>query len=78
MKVEDIVEVVHHLVGPVTPTGMTSVDTLHLCNLQMLGAVLSSLVFSVQKVSESKDSYEDSVKKLGLEAQKILDGLKEI
>lgn len=71
-------EIVEKLIGPVTPLGDASRDGERFENLTALCNLTEKLAQKIKTISDSKTSFESSVKRIGEKAQRSLDELKEI
>jgi len=73
----EIREIVLKLVGNINPAGDASRDGERFNNLVTLCNLVETLVYEINYVSHSKDSYESSVKRAGVYADKFLKNLKD-
>lgn len=73
----EIKEIVLKLVGNINPAGDASRDGERFDNLVTLCDLVEDLVHKIKYVSKSKSSYESSVSKAGIYADKFLKSLKE-
>lgn len=64
----EIPEIVKKLIGSIEPRGDSQIDEKHYENLIEHAYLVSDLIESLIFVSRYKDSYEASVKKLGVRA----------
>lgn len=70
-------QIVQKLVGSISPSGESHLDTKRLENLKIMCDLIEDLVYEVNYVAREKDRYEASMKEMGVYAQKFLDNLKE-
>jgi hypothetical protein len=71
-------DVVKKLIGPISPTGDSGEDKRRLENLEALIALVNNLLYDINYVSRSSDSYEASVEKLGRKAHNFIQAIKEL
>jgi hypothetical protein len=74
---ENIKEIVDKLIGNCEPQGDSSRDRENLENLKVKCDLIYNLIADVQYITRSKDSYEGSIKAMGLFANKCLRNIKE-
>ena len=73
----EIKEIVQKLVGSITPSGDSHLDTKRLENLKEMCYLVKDLLYEINFVARDKDRYEASMKEMGVYARKFLDNLKE-
>lgn len=74
---ENIKEIVDKLIGNCEPVGCSTRDKEALINLVRKVNLVQELIMDIQYTARSKDSYESSVKTIGLRADRFLKDLAE-
>ena len=75
---KEIEKVLRNLVGPIYPTGSQNFDDVNLGNLECLIRVMEAANYEILRIAESRNSQEESVKRIGEVAQRYLDEMKEL
>jgi hypothetical protein len=70
-------EIIKKLIGPCAPVGETNEDKRRLEALRETICLVDLLVADIKEAASSKNRREDSMKKIGKEAQEFLDELRE-
>ena len=70
--------VVKKLIGPITPEGCSATDAIRFDNLMETVYLVERLVTDILIVSENKNNYQASMKKIGERAQRCLDDIKKM
>ena len=73
----ELKQIVQKLVGSISPSGESHLDTKRLENLKVMCSLVEDLVYEINFVARDKDRYEASMKEMGVYAKKFLDNLKE-
>lgn len=73
----NIKEITEKLVGSITPTGESHLDTKRLENLKVMCGLIGDLIYDIRFVARDKNRYESSMKVMGEYADGFLKGLKE-
>lgn len=71
----ELKDIVMKLVGPVDAVGDHGIDMARLDNLHNLKTLVSSLLNEIEKAAETKDQYQDSMRRIGKSADKFLNDL---
>jgi len=74
---ENIKEIVQKLVGSISPSGQSHLDTQRLENLKVMCGLVEDLVYEINFVAREENAYQYSIKEMGVYARKFLDNLKE-
>lgn len=73
----DIKQIVDKLLGSCNPQGCATRDKEALISLTERIKLIEELIIDIQYIAKSKDSYEASVKIIGIRADRFLRELKE-
>ncbi len=68
----ELYEIVHKLIGPITPVGDSTLDEVNYKNLETLTLLVDILVSDIKYIATYKDSHEYSVSRAGKLAEKLL------
>lgn len=68
--------IIMKLIGPVEPTGEHDADRERMYNLKELTKLTDRLLFTISSISVYANSYEESIKSLGVHAQEFLTNLR--
>lgn len=74
----EIPEIVTKLIGRIEPAGDANQDIVYFDNLQEAINLTNIMIDKIILVARHKDSYEHSVKQIGIEADKFITNLKEL
>lgn len=70
-------EIITKLIGPISPVGCSNTDRKRLENLKSHLTLMEALLADIQEITEHKDSYERSVKEIGVMANKFIELMSE-